>query len=676
MINPPVTQSDFRSRVVAVLRGYWTQSNTAKKDLELVHDKVIESYNGKLPQKVRESKAIQTKTHLGWTARAVDAFTARLSPLLMPSPTEYFSLYDTSQVYALSCSVMTSMIGYFMTTANIMGLMDRITDTLALEGAIGLQPRWDYCYGTDKLPDLQINVINPQDINVYPVTEPVKRAIMMVRTYLTKQELMDLASTDETQSYDGQAISALKEGQVFTRPVPTSATNRTDTYNQRLGMEVIDYYAPALKIDDQMFYHVRATIVQGSTLIRFVSKDDPYAPTSSGSIFACLNELYVQRIGPVRVGVGLCNKAIDLEMAAITVHNLGVDNIKDTVKPPRTYDPTDKYWNQNRSGFAPGELVASISTNPRHLMPVDASQRAVPQAEEMISRLMYQYESAVGIPNFLSGTSDTDDRRVSATAKRLEANGADTGLRKHAANINARALEPMTIDIYNMIRDRILAELQAVVSAAQKAKEQGQVVTPDTMDRWITSQPFLTQAKAICPDFMDWFRSGQGIAPISSVRLKLSTFEDALQKVDQVNNSERIFVNLTPLAQSSPELAGQIAAQIDVNSLIRTYVSSLDMAGVLRPISQVQEALQKQAQAQEAEQQQNIALQAAQLQLEADKVRAETEKTRAEVEKVRAEIQNIQAETLQTIEETTNPKEPNGNGKPKGTNSGTAKGSK
>lgn len=675
MMNPPVTQADFRSRVVTELRGYWTQSNTAKKDVNVVHDRVIESYNGVLPKKVRESKAIQTKTHLGWTARAVDTFTARLSPLLMPSPTDYFSLYDTSQAYALSCSVMTSLIGYFMTTANIMGLMDRITDTLALEGAIGLQPRWDYCYGTNKLPDLQINVINPQDINVYPVTEPVKRAIMMVRTYMTKQELLDMAETDPTQSYDGQAISELKEGQVFSRPVPSTSTNRTDTYNQRLGMEVIDYYAPALKIDDQMFYHVRATIVQGTTLIRFVSKDDPYSPTSAGSIFACLNELYVQRIGPVRVGVGLCNKAIDLEMAAITVHNLGVDNIKDTVKPPRTYDPTDKYWNQNRSGFAPGELVASISTNPRHLMPVDSSQRAVPQAEEMISRLMYQYESAVGIPNFLSGTSDTDDRRVSATAKRLEANGADTGLRKHAANINARALEPATIEIYNMIRTQIAAELQIVVTNAQQMQAVGQL-SPEALDQLLGSQPFLAQAKAICPDFDDWFRSGQGIPPISSVRLKLSTFEDALQKVDQVNNSERIFANLTPLAQSSPEMAASIAAQVDVNSLIRTYVTSLDMAGVLRPISQVQEALQKQAEDRQAQEQQNVALQAAQIQLEADKVRAETEKTLVETDKARAEIQKIQAETLQTIEETTNPKEPKSDGKSKGANTGTAKSSK
>lgn len=675
MINPPVTQADFRSRVVTELRSYWTQSNTAKKDVDVVHDRVIESYNGVLPKKVRESKAIQTKTHLGWTARAVDAFTSRLSPLLMPSPTDYFSLYDTSQKYALSCSVMTSLIGYFMTTANIMGLMDRITDTLALEGAIGLQPRWDYCYGTDTLPDLQINVINPQDINVYPVTEPVKRAIMMVRTYLTKQELLDMAETDPTQSYDGQAISELKEGQVFSRPIPSTSTNRTDTYNQRLGMEVVDYYAPALKIDDQMFYHVRATIVQGTTLIRFVSKDDPYSPTSAGSIFACLNELYVQRIGPVRVGVGLCNKAIDLEMAAITVHNLGVDNIKDTVKPPRTYDPTDKYWNQNRSGFAPGELVASISTNPRHLMPVDSSQRAVPQAEEMISRLMYQYESAVGIPNFLSGTSDTDDRRVSATAKRLEANGADAGLRKHAANINARALEPATIEIYNMIRTRIGAELQLVVSQAQEMQATGQL-SPELLDQLVSSQPFLNQAKATCPDFDDWFRSGQGIPPISSVRLKLSTFEDALQKVDQVNNSERIFGNLTPLAQSSPEMAASIAAQVDVNALIRTYVTSLDMAGVLRPISQVQDALQKQAEARDAEQQQNVAAQAAQLQLEADKVRAETEKTLVEADKARAEIQKIQAETLQTIEETTNPKEPTSDGKSKGANTGTAKSSK
>lgn len=676
MMNPAFAQQDFNAQIVSQLRAYWTESNTAKKDVDMTHERVIESYNGILPKKVRESKAVQTKTHLGWTGRAVDAFTSRIAPLLMPSPTEYFSLYDQSQVYALSCSVATSMMGYFMQTAGIMELMDRITDTLALEGAIGLQPRWDYCYGVDKLPDLQISVINPQDIAVYPVTEPIKRAVMMVRTYMTKQELLDMAQTDPTQSFDVQAISELQQSTVFTRPVPTTSTNRTNTYNQRLGLEVVDYYAPALKVEETMYYHVRATIISGKTLVRFVSKDDPYAPTNPGAIFACLNELYVPRIGPVRVGVGLCNKALDLEMAAITIHNLGVDNIKDTVKPPRTYDPTDKYWNQNRSGFAPGELVPSMSTNPRHLLPIDSSQRAVPQAEEMISRLMYQFESSVGIPNFLSGTADTDDRRVSATAKRLEANGADTGLRKHAQNINARALHPLSVQVYEMIRARIAAELEQVVGQAQQYQAMGQQPDENIMSQLISSQPFLNQAQAICPDFMDWFRSGQGIAPISSVSLVLSTFEDAVQKVDQVNNAERVLGNLVPLASTSPEIAGQLTAQIDLNAFIRSYLTGLDMGKVLRPISQVQEALQKQAEAQETEKQQSIAMQAAQLQMEAEKLQAETQKVLADVEKTKAETQKVQAETLQTIDETNNPKEQKSDGKPKAANTSTAKGSK
>lgn len=671
--TPFYQQQDFANKIVGQLQSYWTQTNTAKKDVDRRHDLIIESYNGILPERVRNAKAIQTKTHLGWTAKAVDTFTARLAPLLVPSAEKYFSLYDESNRYALACSVMSKMIAYFMETAGLESQIDRICDTLALEGALGLQPRWDYCYGLDQLPKLDLILVNSSDIGVYPVTEPIDRTVLMVRTYMTKQELLDMAMADPSQSFNIDAIQSLKQEDVFSRPVPTSSTNQTDTYNKRLGLEVIDYYAPMLKVDDQEFYHVRATVVKGKTLIRMVSKDDRNAYTPRGTTFVCLNELYIQRIGPVRVGVGLCNKAYDLEMAAITIHNLGIDNIKDTVKPPRTYDPKDTFFNKDRSGFAPGEFVASISTNPRHLMPIDASQRAVPQSEEMISRLMYQYEASVGIPNFLSGTSDTDDRRVSATAKRLEANGADTGLRKHAQNINARGLRPFTIDVYDMIRSALSRELGMVMQQAQQLQAQGFPINPQLIDQWVESMPFLRQAKAICPDFQGWFASGQGIPPISTLSLELRTFEDAVQKVDMVNSTERALGTLAPLGAQSPELAAALTAQIDLSALIRGYLNSLDLGNTLRPLSQVQERMEQNEQAQQQAQQKNEALQAAQMQMEAEKVQAETEKVRAETDKVAAETQKVNAETLQTIEETTNPKEPSSDGKSKPANSGTAK---
>lgn len=645
-INPAPRQEDFAKRIVDELHGYWARTNTAKKDVDRRHDLVIESYNGILPERVRNAKAIQTKTHLGWTAKAVDTFTARLAPLLVPSAEKYFSLYDTSNRYALACSVMTKMLAYFMESAGLEAQIDRICDTLALEGAVGLQPRWDYCHGVSQLPRLDIVLINSADIGVYPVTEPIDRTILMVRTYLTKQELMNMALSDPNQAFDLRAIQELKQDDIFSRPTPKSPTNQTDTYNRRLGMEVIDYYAPMLRVDNEEFYHVRATVVAGKTLIRMVSKSDGTAYSSRGAVFVCLNELYIQRIGPVRVGVGLCNKAYDLEMAAITIHNLGVDNIKDTVKPPRTYDPKDPFFNKDRSGFAPGELVPSTSTNPRHLIPIDASQRAVPQAEEMISRLMYQYEASVGIPNFLSGTGDTDDRRVSATAKRLEANGADTSLRKHAVNINARGLRPLTIEVYEMIRRALMLEL----SMAHQVD--------------MANLPFLNQAQAICPDFQDWFNSGQGIPPITSVALDLSTFEDALQKVDQVNSTERALGTLAPLAAQSPELAQGLMAQVDVQSMVRGYLTSLDLGNTLRPLSQVQERIQESEKASQEAQQKNEALQAAQMQMEAERVKAETDKLRAETEKVQAETQKVNAETIQTIDEVNNPKEtqPDGRG--------------
>lgn len=658
MMNTPYAQTSAAAKVVTTLLDYWTRSNTARKDVDAVHDAVIRSYNAKLPQHVLDSKAIQTKTHLGWTAKAVDAFTAKLAPLLMPGADKYCSLYDTSKTYALASAVMYSMLVYFMQTAGIVEVTKRMCDTLALQGAIGLQPRWDYFMGPDALPDLDIQLINPTDFGVYPVSESLKRAVRMLRTYMTKNEMLEMATKDETGSFDIDAINSIQESTAYTRPVPTSSTNRTASYNERLGLEVIDFYIPAIVIEDQWYYHARATVVNKTTLIRFVSATDPYRSVDPGAILAFLNELYVEHVGPVRVGVGLCNKAIDIEMAAITVNNLGIDNIKDTVKPPRTYDPKDKYWNNNRSSFAPGELIPTTSGQPYHLKPMDASQRAVPQAEEMISRLMYQYESSVGIPNFLSGTSDTDDRRVSATAKRLEADGADTGLRDHGQTINNSAIRPLTISVYEMIRAEMLREMGEIAAIAKQTLAMGQPVAPDAIMQLVQTKPFLAQAAAICSDFQAWIASGQSIPPMSAISLSLSTFEDALKKVDQINNSERAIATLGQLATASPDVAQVVTAEIDMNTFVRNYLESLDLGNSLRPISQVEQAMQQAQQEQVAQKQKNDAIQLAQLQLEAQKMQAEIAKIQADTDKANAEVQKVQAETLQTIHETNNPEEP------------------
>ncbi|MBK8184204.1 MAG: hypothetical protein IPK63_15740 [Candidatus Competibacteraceae bacterium] len=635
--------SNPQTAIVQQLLRYWSDTTTARKDVDMMHARVIESYNAKLPQKVRESKAIQTRTHLGWTTRAVDTFTARTSPLLMPSASGFFSLYDVSQRLALSCSVMSALLAYFFTESNLEEDFSRILDMMALEGSVGLYPRWLYPDGPGALPELQIDVMNSQDVCVYPVTEHLSRAVVMMRTWLTKNELLAMAQADPLHAFDLDAIANIKQKETYTHPL---APNRRGdyiarTYDTRLGVEVIEFFAPELRVEDTVYTNVLATVANQKDLIRFLSSEpNAQRPSLRRPIFACLKEHYEQGIGRVRIGVGLCNAALDLEMAAITIHNLAVDNIKDTVKPPRVYDPTDPYWNHDRSGFAPGELVASLSTNPRHLLPLDTSQRAVPQSEEQISRLMYQFESAVGIPNFLSGTSDTDDRRVSATAKRLEAAGADTRIRKYAVDINNRVLRPLTVDAYNMIREKLMGEL-AGVQQEQADLARGMHTNQPTQ------RPFLALASALCPDFDDWLQSGQGVPPIEAIALKLSTFEDAVRRVDQVNSAERAINALGPLATAAPDFGAAILAMVDAPSFVRMYFTDLDLEGALKTPKQVQEGLQQQQQQQQQQEQMAQQAQLAQMQMalqtgsaEIDKTKAETQRTIMESAKIANEIEN------------------------------------
>lgn len=70
-------------RVVSVLMNYWDEAQRMQDHVKGQSDKVIESFNQILPQKVRSSKAVQTKVHLGWTHLAINALEAHLVPLLI-----------------------------------------------------------------------------------------------------------------------------------------------------------------------------------------------------------------------------------------------------------------------------------------------------------------------------------------------------------------------------------------------------------------------------------------------------------------------------------------------------------------------------------------------------------------------------------------------------------------
>jgi len=624
--------SSLSEKVVTELESYWNQSSRAAKDIADVRSRVIQTYNAQIAERDRKSIAIQTKTHLSWTARAVDTFVSRLSPLLMPSAQEYFSLQNPQ--YALACSVMTSLISYFMETAKATDVMDRMTQTLAIEGAIGISVRWDYCYGVDALPRLVVECINAADISVYPVTETLDRATVMVRTYLTRDELEKMAQADSSGSFSLPEINNLGGEKGYTDVSGGRSNLGSVERTQRLGFEVVDYYVPVLELDGMPMYHVRATVVDHKHLIRFTSRELPAQDDSApeSAIYACLMEHYIENVGPVRVGIGICNKALELELAAVTIHNLAIDNIKSTVKPPMGYDPNDTYFNADGGALAPGELVPVSSTHPRHLMPLDGQQRSLPQVEESLSRLMYQFESAVGIPNFLSGVSDTNDRHVSATAKRLEANGADVRLRKYAASINANALRPLTVRVYNMIRSKVMQEL-ALLGAGVP----------------IEKLPFLTQASAICLDCEAWLSSGQKVPPIEALTLSLNTFEDALQRVDQVNNVERAVGTLSQLGAQSPQLADRIMAHVDFDALLRKYLTGLDLQDTLAPVSNVTKALEQAAASQADQQQKQEALQGIQMALAADKEQAAIDKIKAETERTLAEAQKTQVEALKVL---------------------------
>ena len=636
-----------RERVVSILTAYWDEAEQLAWDIRARSDLVIESYNGLLPKNVRKAKTKQTKIHLGWCNRAVHAFRARLAPLLLPSPTAFFRLYDNGQAYALACAVVSPLLAALFSNAGLPEHFRDSLDSIALEGAVGGDVGWDRQaenLDPNRTPAFRLMTLNARDVGIFPVTEPPERCITAIRTYYTKSELIAQAKSDSTGSFD---LSEIMQLPVDADPYTTTKTKYNTTarrqFNRRLGVEVKDYYCPQLVVDGVTYERDYATIVANRYLVRFVTADSSAAPYSR-PVYAILDKMYVNNVGPVRIGIGLCNRAYEQEQAAHTLVNLNIDNAKLNVLPPMAYDPLDKYFDRDKTSYTGGEMVPVSSTHPRHMTALWDTARTIPMIQEQLSYLQYQFESTVGIPNFLSGTGDTaDNQRVSATAKRMEANGADTRIREYAERINNQYLKPMTEKGYVLIRERLNYELSYFQQLYAHHKATGTLPGQDMTDQL----PLMKYAQEVAGvDFAAWLESGQPIPPLSAVTLDLNTFESELEKIDEVNNSERALATLGQVAQVAPNyLSG-----IQFNTLIRNYLFGLNLGASLKPISQAnqEQAQAEQQQAQAAKEQHDA--QMATLQAEINKLNAEAAATSAKAGKNAADVAAVQAETAQILQ--------------------------
>jgi hypothetical protein len=263
--------------------------------------------------------------------------------------------------------------------------------------------------------------------------------------------------------------------------------------------------------------------------------------------------------------------------------------------------------------------------------------------QEQLQYLQYQFESTVGIPNFLSSSSDNDKSHVSATAKRLEANGADSRIREYAERINNQYLSPMTRKGYELISARLNYELQYFQQLYAHHKDTGTLPGQDMTQHL----PLMKHAQEVAGvDFAAWLESGQPIPPLSAITLDLTTFESELEKLDEVNNSERALGTLGQVAQMAPNLL----SGIQFNNLIRNYLIGLNLGASLKPISEAEKELAAAEQQQQQQQQEQHQIQMAQIQAEISKVMAEAKATSAKADKNTADMASVQAETAQILQ--------------------------
>lgn len=438
--------------IVAYLNSAWSSSAGYYTGIDPVTSLVLNFYNGSIPDEYRQitnpltGEVIETHystARIGWTKRAIDQLTDEVVTNLFQT-SEFFSIAPTlgSENATAVCEKLVTML---LHNAGFEGFVEDVVRTYFLMGEVGVYVDW----ADEDATTLFLARLPYKNIRHLPVHVHTDKAVLSYTQYMTKYDLLNTP--------DGFYFNVNKLDEPEGNQIPRSAEPTPGSYSGPMGDEflVTTSYIPEMTIDGKTYLNSVAVIAHKEFLIRFETGLTHEEFMSRPHIRAC-REHYVDAVwGPVQIGQSIAHQAIDLELAGFVVHNLLLDNAKQTVHPPREYDPGDvalkAYMSVNPlTAFAPGMLVPTNSNRPTNLQPIIGKENLLQTGMAIIQRLEQQYLMTIGIPDFGGGVA-SDDQRVAATTRSIQANRAALRTKAIVKDVNRQVVMPIVYRTYKLV---------------------------------------------------------------------------------------------------------------------------------------------------------------------------------------------------------------------------------
>ncbi len=567
--------------ILAALNDIWSQAVITYKNPRERSRNIVRMYNSDLPvnwgQVQVNGKMVQvgpqSRTHKSWTYQAVTTAVDHTMEALFPDDKPFqLSTYNPGSQGVLA--VVEDVIQALCLAANVESHVERALHQAFLQGESGTvtNVRLDH----NGIPTLDLVGINTADVFTYPATEPPERCILGARFFMTRFELMSRA--EELQLFNLDKLPLTK--QTYTSPSTNVGNTQTvdSTTYRRLGVEVRTYWCPELNTGTSLYRNVEATVLaeggQAKTLIGF--RDIGSIPFNARPYQHYVhNPVSIPGYGLSNIGRSLVDAGYNIELEAITKANILLDTQKLATNPPRKWHThATGHTRQQLAALYPGQFITIGDAPDWHLDPLQIDTKPAMQIVAEIQSLKTDYEQAVGIPNFLTGAQGQDDKRVSATAKRMQAAGSDIRLKRMCKRINSHMLRPMFACIYRQVVDGLNAEIAEFN------------LEPYAQDGAPNLGPWLHYAKAVSPNFSamvipDGTNRLMPAPPVENVTIILKAYESELDKVDRLNQ-----------AQSGLELIGMIAnmapmllPMFDVPKLLETIFRCMGLGYALVPLA-------------------------------------------------------------------------------------------
>jgi hypothetical protein len=543
--NQQFTEDD--EKVVGFLNSAWSTSGAYYNGIDSTTSLVVNFYNGTIPDEYRmifnpaTGEWLETSfstARIGWTKRAITQMVDEVVTNLFQS-NEFFTISPTLGSENI-VAVAEQLVTVLLHNAGIEAFIEDLVKCFLIFGEVGVYADWS----DTEANSITLERLPYKSIRHLPAHARPDRAVLSYVQYMTKHELLN--------SPDGQLFNVDMLPDTEGSQLPGNESREGNQNGAGQGeFKVVTSYIPEITIDGETYINTVAVIADERVLLRFETGLSHESFLSRPHIRACREHYIDVDHGPIQIGQSIAHQAIDLEKAGFVIHNLILDNAKQTVHPPRAYDPNDTplkaYMDRNpTTAFAPAAMVPTSSQMPMHLQPIIGKENLLQTGMSVIQRLEQQYLMTIGIPDFGGGTA-SDDQRVAATTRSIQANRAALRMKALVKDVNRQIVMPIVHQVYRLVADGLNDG-----SLEDLAKE----VAPIEYLMATEGQQGPEQAPALAPG-----------------KFKMAVYESPTVRGERIQAMQQLMSAIPMLLQASPTLL--MEAGIELPRMLRQWMRDL-----------------------------------------------------------------------------------------------------